>query len=94
MLALHPVFHVSRLRDYTTGGGDGVDPAEGHSPVLVDGQEEYEVDRIVRERGQGQRKRFLVRFKGWGPQEDKWLTVEDLSNAQEVLKCWEANQKD
>ena len=48
-MKLHPVFHVSRLKPFVPGGGDGVQPPP---PVVVDeGEVEYEVERIVEERG-------------------------------------------
>ena len=53
-MKLHPVFNVSRLKPWVAGGGDGVEPPP---PVLDTGQGlEYEIDRIVAERGSGRRK--------------------------------------
>ena len=47
---VHDVFHVSLLKPYHEGGGDGVAvPA----PVEIDGQEEWEVERILRTKGRG-----------------------------------------
>ena len=42
--ALFPVFHISKLCAYRDNGGDGTEPA---APILLDGQEEFEIDKIV-----------------------------------------------
>ena len=39
-----PVFHVSKLRAYRDDGGEDVQPVE---PILVEGKEEYEIEKIV-----------------------------------------------
>ena len=52
---LHPVFNVSRLKKYVRGGGDGTQPPP---PVLIESgdEPEFEIDRIVAQRGSGRRK--------------------------------------
>lgn len=53
-MKLHPVFNVTRLKPYVEGGGDGTMPPP---PVLADEDEpEFEVERIVQERGSGRRR--------------------------------------
>ena len=42
---------------------------------------EYEIDRIIAERGSGRRKEFRVRWLGYGPESDLWLRLSDLENA-------------
>ena len=50
---LHPVFHISKLKAYVSGGRDGRD---GYvAPGVVDGDYEYEVEKIVAQRGRGSR---------------------------------------
>ena len=66
---MHPVFYVSRLKKYVQGGGDGLDLGAGPGPVMIDAHKEYEVDCILRERGSGTRRRFLVGFRGWDDSE-------------------------
>ena len=47
-MRVHPVFNVSLLRLY-----HGVYSTPG--PIIVEGEFEYEVDRIIRHRGKGKR---------------------------------------
>ena len=53
-MKLHPVFNVARLKPWVEGGGDGGEPPP---PVVETAQgPEYEIDRIVAERGKGRSK--------------------------------------
>ena len=63
---VHDVFHVSLLKPYMAGGGDGLAVPE---PILVDGQEEWEVERILKQRGRGRRVQFLVKYTGFNESE-------------------------
>ena len=78
-MRIHPVFNVSLLRKY-----HGVYRPPG--PIIVDGEEEYEVDSILRHRGNGKRRQYLVRWKGYDASEDCWLKADELSNAPLVLE--------
>ena len=60
---LHPTFHVGLLKKHSVGG-DGRSP-EGPRPIVVDGQQEWEVSHIARQRGAGCRRRYLVVYKGY-----------------------------
>ena len=80
------VFHVSLLKPYVAGGGDGLAVPE---PILVDGQEEWEVERILKQWGRGSRVQFLVKYTGFDESESHWLARNDLANCPEVLAEWE-----
>ncbi|KAK7686425.1 hypothetical protein QCA50_010649 [Cerrena zonata] len=62
------------------------------------GEEVYEVSHIVAEREKADKntvarsstKRFLVRWKGWGPEDDWWMSEDDLRDAQDILRTWNA----
>ena len=49
---------MSKLKLYVPGGGDGT--STNVQPVLVDGEEQYEVEIIMAECGHGNHKQYLV----------------------------------
>ena len=80
---LHPVFHVSLL-ELPSG-----DPFPGQVspqplPVIVDGEEEWEVERILDSRHFYNRLQYLVKWKGY--EAPTWQPSADLENAQEAVR--------
>ena len=71
---VHPVFSVTLLRPYDN------DPItkcqECHPPlpppVVCDGIEEYEVEKILNSQIFHGKVEYLVRWKGYGVEEDEW----------------------
>ena len=80
-MKVHPVFNVSLLRKYH---GEYSPPG----PIIVEGEVEYKVERIIRHQGKGKRRQFLVRWKGYDDSEDCWLKADELDNAPLVLKSY------
>ena len=78
-MKVHPIFNVSLLRKYH---GEYSPPG----PIIVEGEAEYEVERIIRHHRNGKRRQFLVRWKGYDDSEDCWLKADELDNAPLVLK--------
>ena len=82
----HNVFHVSLLKPYLVGG-DGVAPPE---PIEVDGNQEYEVERVLAHRDRrGRQREYLVRWVGHDSLEDMWLPESELANARAVLQQYQ-----
>jgi hypothetical protein len=61
-LKLHPVFHVNRLAPYQDNGLDKPPPPD---PVTVEGEEEYEVDKITDSRIFRCQLQYRVKWKGY-----------------------------
>ncbi|GAB5480202.1 MAG: hypothetical protein Marn2KO_36690 [Marinobacter nauticus] len=83
---LHPTFHVSKLKEYLRSDEYIRDDPPG--PALVDeltGEEEFEVESIIRAKGKGARKRYLVLWKGYPVHEATWEPAENLSHCAERL---------
>ena len=60
---------------------------DGHAGSCNDGnmsEEEYEVERITAERCQRGRRKFLVKWRGWPPEDSTWESSAALAGAKEV----------
>ena len=69
---IHPVFHASLLSPYhenTVHGPNFPSPP----PDLIDGEEEYEVEKILCHCGTPSKHSFLIRWKGYLAEEDSWI---------------------
>lgn len=87
LIKIHPVFHASKLVPYTKSQFKGQQyPLP--PPDIIDGEEEWEVEKILKSRRTGRNKKlqYFVRWKGYGPDEDNWEPAENLKHAQEVIK--------
>jgi len=56
--------------------------------VTADGQLENFIDRIIDEKKVGRGKRYLVRWVGYGEEDDEWLPRRELEDC-EALDIWE-----
>jgi transposase InsO family protein len=79
---MHHTFHVSLLEPYHTRDG-----RQTPEPLDIDGEEEWEVERILdREETRDGRERFLVRWKGFSPDDDSWEPAENLTHARREIE--------
>ena len=88
----HPTVHVSRLRKYTQA-----DPSVRPEVTLpesfeIDGDEYWSVESIldhrVRGRGRNRRTEYLVKWKGYGSNENTWEPDVNLTQAAiQAYKC-------
>ena len=94
-MRVHNVFHVSLLKQFH---GKKKVPVV---PEIMNGQEEYEVESILRHRdlragkGRGRklRRQYLVEWKGYGQEYSSWTPEANLSNSADAIQdYWEAVQ--
>jgi Chromo (CHRromatin Organisation MOdifier) domain len=83
-----PKFHASRLRPHFPNDDDRF-PSRALSlspPIEVDGDLEFEVERILLHRHKGGKMEYYVRWKGYGAGDDTWEPEANLViNARESL---------
>ena len=77
--SIHPVFHIDLLTPYQETPTHG--PNYQCPPLdLVDGEEEYEVKRILDSQQFGRRCKlqYLVKWKGYPDSENQWVDKDDI----------------
>jgi len=66
-------------------------------PITVEGELEYEVERILMHRElklkKGTKKEFFIKWSGYGPEHCTWEPEAHLQNAQEALQDYWEMQK-
>lgn len=87
-LPVHPIFHVSRVKRY-------IDPATFHKsrkrttkqpPELdEDGNEVFEIEKLLDVRISKGRREWLIRWKGYGEEDDMWIPEHGMA-AKDLMK--------
>jgi hypothetical protein len=82
---IHDVFHVDLLTPYCETEFHGRN-YERPLPDLINGEEEYEIKRVVdsRHHGRGGKIQYLIKWKGYPDSENQWVNWDDV-NAPELL---------
>ena len=83
-LKLHDVFHIDRLSPWKGNDINGQEPPPP-GPLLVEGEEEYEVGHIRDIHKMGHTLKALVRWKGYSEGDNIWELLKNLDHASEAL---------
>ena len=81
---IHDVFHVSLLEPVVENDIPNREQCIP-SPIIVDGEEEYIVEKIVDSRTHRGRKEYLVEWAGYGPEGRTWEPRANLKNAKDKV---------
>ncbi|QRW07008.1 Transposon Tf2-7 polyprotein [Ceratobasidium sp. AG-Ba] len=92
-MKVYPVFHTALLYpkpvdDYQR------DPVPVPTVVTPEGEEEYEVERILDSRKVGRRLEYYVSWKGYGAEENSWEPKTHLKNAPEKIADFHRDHPD
>ena len=86
MRLLHPVFPVVKLTLAPEDPIPGRHPKPPPPPVIVDGEQEWEVEEILNSRQFRNRFEYLVKWKGYGIEEASWEPRENIHAPRLVTK--------
>jgi hypothetical protein len=88
----HATFHVSQLRKFVPNDSSHFPSRDKASePVLVEGNWEHVIDRIIDERKRGRGTQFLVQWKGFSASHNEWIP-ERLLKDNSALDEWETHK--
>jgi transposase InsO family protein len=94
---IHPVLSIAHLEPVPNPASDPYGRARPDHPpaVQVESGEDghFEIDRIIRKRdskrGGKTKTEYLIRWKGYGPEDDSWFSKKDLANASDLVRDYE-----
>ena len=83
-IKIHPVVNVSRVWLYKlqVEGQKKIPP----KPVIIEGEKEFKVEKILNKRTVRGKKKFLVRWKEYMAEEDTWENRKNLGNTKELVE--------
>ncbi|QRW25167.1 Retrotransposable element Tf2 protein [Rhizoctonia solani] len=86
-MRIHPVFHINLLTKFHSDP-HGQDPPQPAPIVTEEGEEEYEVEKILDSKWKEYRKArklwYLVKWKGYDKGSNSWEPVDNVANAKEA----------
>ena len=91
-IKIHPIVNISRVWLYKpqVEGQKKIPP----KPVIIEGEVEFEVEKILNKRTVREKKKFLVRWKGYMAEEDTWENKENLENTKELVEEFKRKYKE
>jgi len=89
-IRIHLVVNVSRVQRYK----DQVEGQKKERPalVIIKGEEEYKVEKILNKKKFRGKDWYLVWWKGYMAEEDTWEPKENLGNTENLVKEFEEEQ--
>jgi hypothetical protein len=91
MSRIHPVFHVVKLMPVPPDPITGRRAKPPPPPEIVGGEERYEVEEVVDSRFYRRRLQYLVRWKGYGHEENSWLVEGDVDAPDLIAEFYRAH---
>ncbi|KAF8667767.1 hypothetical protein RHS04_09261 [Rhizoctonia solani] len=83
-LKIHNVFYIGLLSKSHKSPSQPF--PEQPPPETIEGEEEYEVEQIIDSKRQQGKWFYLIKWKGYGPEDNSWELEELLEHSQEEIK--------
>src|SRR5882757_11395287 len=84
---IHNIFHASLLSPYRENTFHGLNYLTP-PPEILNGEEEWEVEAILSHKGVGNRRRYLIKWKGYSSNENTWEPEKHLKNAKATVNLY------
>ena len=85
---LHPVFPVIKLLTVPLDLIPGWQSRPPLDPILVDGEEEYEVEAVINSRMFWGRLQYLIQWKGYSYEHNSWEDAKDVHSPKLVAEFY------
>ena len=89
-LAIYPIFHTNLLKKYKANNDSKFPGRALTEPGPTDEQnQEWEIEKIIDfAESKKYGKRYLVRWKGYGPEKDQWINVKNIFASNALYNFW------
>jgi hypothetical protein len=93
--SIHDVFHTDLLTPYRETPTHGAN-YQRPPPDLVDGVEEYEVEKVLDSRryGRGRKLQYLIAWKGYLDSDNQWVNWDDAEGAEDAIREFKRSNPD
>jgi len=95
-MRIHPIFHISKVKLYKEPRSFDPERVSQPPPPTIDdeGEEQFEVEEILDTKLHYGKRKWLVRWKGYGDEENTWLDHVQMENAKETIQEFVDNNPD
>ena len=83
---IHSIFHECLLHPYHQGDFPSQKQSPSPPPEIISGIEEAEVEYVIDSKCVGNMIHYLIHWKGFPCEENEWIPVKELTNAQMAIK--------
>jgi len=88
MRQLHPVFNIIKLSAAPEDPILGRKPQAPPPPIVVDGEEEWEVEEILNSCWHRRRFQFLVKWKGFSREHNSWEVASNVKAPDLIVEYY------
>ena len=93
--SIHDVFHTDLLTPYRETSAHGAN-YQRPPPDLVNGVEEFEVEKVLDSRryGRGRKLQYLIKWKGYPDSDNQWVNWDDAKESLDAIRDFKRSNPD